>query len=138
MSEDGDIGALALLALGVGALFLANKRRPKPPRKDRSGEECDPLEEADGYICVAEDGDFILRPEAPKFLGFGLYPSREVVNSVLARLGFSDDLSDFQTFTSQTTRWSLRIDGIVDADTMSALKEAEELLEAGKWHKRNG
>ena len=136
MSKDGDIGALLVLALGIGALVLASKKKSKPPRKDRSGEVCDPLEEAEhGYICVAEDGDFILRPEASKFLGFGPYPNRETVNNVLARLGFSSSLSDFQTFISQTTKWSLRTDGVVDADTMYALQESEELLEAGKWHR---
>ena len=135
MSQNGDIGAFVVLALGVGALILASKKKPKPPREDRSGQGCDPLEEADGYICVSEEGDFILRPEAPKFLGFGPYPNREAVNEVLARLGFSNDLSEFQTFTSQTTRWNLRIDGVVDADTMRALEGAEELLEVGRWHK---
>ena len=136
MSKDGDIAAYVVLALGAGALLLANKRKSKHPRKDKSGEGCDPLEESEhGYICVAEDGDFILRPEAPKFLGFGPYPSREVVDGVLSRLGFSNNLVEFQTFISQTTKWNLRTDGIVDADTMSALKHSEELLEAGKWHK---
>jgi len=136
MNRDSDIGALAILALGIGALFLANKKKPKSQRKDRDGEICDPLEEPPhGYICVAEDGEFVLRHEAPKFLGFGPYPSREAVNKVLERLGFSDDLTEFQTYASQTSRWNLRTDGVVDADTMSALKEAEELLEAGKWHR---
>ncbi len=135
MSKD-DIVAYTVLALGAGALLLANKRKPKPPRKDKSGDGCDPLEEAEhGYICVSEDGDFILRPEAPKFLGFGPYPNRATVDEVLARLGFSNDLVEFQTFISQTTKWNLRTDGIIDADTMSALKYSEELLEAGKWHK---
>ena len=115
MSKDADIGAYVVLALGAAALLLANKRKPKHPRKDKSGEGCDPLEEAEhGYICVAEEGDFILRPEAPKFLGFGPYPSREAVDAVLDRLGLSNNLSEFQTFTSQTTRWSLRTDGVVD------------------------
>lgn len=136
MSKDGDIGALAILALGAGALFLSSRKKPKPPRKDLDGEICDPLEETPhGYICVAEDGDFILRREAPKFLGFGPYPNRATVDAVLERLGFSNDLIEFQTYASQTSKWNLRTDGIVDADTMSALKEAEELLEAGRWHK---
>lgn len=136
MSSDGDIGAYVILGLGIGALVLASRKKPKPARKDQAGEACDPLEETPhGYICVAEDGGFILRREAPKFLGFGPYPSRAVVDKVLAELGFSSDIGEFQTYMSQTTRWSLRTDGIIDADTIHALKEADELLAAGKWHK---
>ena len=136
MSSNSDIGAYVALAIGAGAILLANRRKVKLKRKDRTGDVCDPLEEApNGYICVSEDDDFVLRPEARKFLGFGSYPDRKAVDTTLARLGFSDDLTEFQTFISQTSRWNLRLDGVVDADTMAALAESEELLEAGKWRK---
>lgn len=134
MADKDDIGPALVLAFGAAALWWANRPKPVKKRKDRDGEACDPLGEVpDGYICVAEDGDFILRREAPKFLGFGPYPNQEAVDDVLKRLGMQD-LAEFQTFMSQTTRWSLRTDGVVDANTMRALKDAEELLAAGKWH----
>lgn len=135
MANTDDIGAYVVLAFGAGILWMASKPKPRPKRKDHDGEVCDPLEDPpDGYICVAEDGDFVLRREALKFLGFGPYPNRDAVDSVLKRLGMQD-LAEFQTFMSQTTRWSLRTDGVVDANSMKALKGAEELLEAGKWHR---
>lgn len=134
MTERDDIGAYVVLAFGAGLLWMANRPKPRPARKDRDGESCDPLQSPpDGYICVAENGDFVLRREAPKFLGFGPYPNRAAVDEVLSRLGMQN-LTEFQMFMSQTTRWNLRTDGVVDADTMQALQEAEELLEAGKWH----
>lgn len=133
MADRDDIGAYALLAFGVAALWVANKPKPRPKRADRSGESCDPLKESpDGYICVSEDGDFVLRKEQSKFLGYGPYPDRQAVDLVLAQLGMSD-LAEFQSFMSQTSRWDLRTDGVIDAATMDALKEAEELFEAGKW-----
>lgn len=132
--ERDDLGAYAILALGLGALWIVNRPKSKAKPKDRTGESCDPLSKPpNGYVCVTENGEFVLRKEEPKIVGFGPYPSQSAVDEVLNRLGMQS-LSEFQTFMSQTTRHALRTDGVADINTMNALKEAEELLEAGKWH----
>ncbi len=134
-ADRDDIGAYVVLAFGLGILWMANRPAPRPKRRDREGEMwCDPLTPPPiGYICVPEGNDFVLKKETPKILGYGPYPNQEVVDSVLNRLGMRS-LQEFQIFMSQTTRHALRTDGVADFETMTALKEAEELFEAGKWH----
>jgi len=84
---------------------------------------------------VAENDDFVLEEEAEQFLGFGPYRSRQDVDGVLEKLGFSNgDLEGFERYMSQTTPWDLSIDGQPDKQSMLALAEAQKLYDAGRWN----
>ena len=119
----------------MGLLYAATRKKERPKRKSRKGQACDPLQKPPhGYMCVAEGEGFVLEEEAEKFIGFGPYSSRQEVDHVLEKLGFSGgDLEGFERYMSQTTPWDLQIDGEPDKQSMLALAEAERLYDAGRW-----
>lgn len=133
--DSDDIGAYLVLFAGAGLLYAASRKKPKPKRKSRKGEECDPLEKSPhGYICVTDEDGFTLDEEAEKFLGFGPYASLSAVEEMLQNLGFpGGDLAGFQRYVSETSQWDLRTDGEIDKQTMLALADAEKLYDAGRW-----
>ncbi len=133
MNKD-DIVPFALLGAG---LFLLGKAAKKGPRKlkDRTGEACDPKDNAPyGYECGQVVGGWELMEEKGKFLGFGPYNNRDGVDTALSRLGFSGgNLKGFQMYMSLISEWDLRKDGQLDSETIVALEEAEGLLNRDEW-----
>lgn len=129
-----DIVPLALLGAGLLLLGKAAKRGPRK-LKDRSGEKCDPKESAPyGYECGQITGGWELRKEQEKFIGYGHYNNRAGIDEALLRLGFPDGyLKGFQVYMSAISEWELRTDGKLDSDTITALDEAEGLLDRGEW-----
>lgn len=134
MSALEDYGPLFLLGAGVLMIAHANK---KSPRKlvDRSGEKCAAGEEAPyGYECAQVVGGWELRPETKSFVGYGSFINRASVDSALVSLGFSyGDLEHFQNYMSMAYGWDLRKDGVVDSQSMKALREAVNMLSRDEW-----
>jgi len=129
----------ALLAVGVGSLYLATRPKKKKFREDRTGEICDPMDSPPlGYKCKSDDTakHFKLYPETKIRLGYQPFADKKDVDDTIEELGFfNGDVKSFQNFMSQTTKWDLRTDGVIDQETLKALKEAKELLSEGDWHK---
>jgi len=134
MSALEDYGPLLLLGAGVIMISVASK---KAPRKlpDLSGEKCDPKKDAPlGYECAQAIGGWELAPEIEQFVGYGPYVNRKTVDNTLAILGFEHgDLQHFQNYMSMAYGWELRKDGVVDAESMKALKEAENMSARNEW-----
>lgn len=135
MSYHDDIAPYLVLAGGLFALHLANKRKPREPGPDRAGEKCDPSGDAPhGYVCATDGKEFVLERPAQRFIGYSPYLNREQVDAALARLGFpGGDIKAFQIYMTQTSRHTLDEDGHPSPETMRALKYAEDRLHAGKW-----
>lgn len=135
MSYSDNIGPYFLLAIGLGALALASKKKPSVKLADRSGEICDPSQDQPhGYVCVTDGENFILARNARHFIGYSPYINREQVDSVLDQLGFPDgNLKAFQVHMTHTSKYTLREDGFPDAETMVALRFAQDQHSSGKW-----
>ena len=135
MSFSDEYGPFLILGAGLVMLSLATKRKPRV-HTDRSGETCVPGEDVpEGYECEwVDDGVFELRAERGNFVGYGPYPSRKAVDNALSSLGFPGaNLAGFQRHMTLISTHDLRQDGVVDRDTVLALKEAEGMLERGIW-----
>lgn len=134
MSLADDYGHFVLLGVGLAALAVASKRKPRK-LEDRTGEECDPDDPPPfGYECGQVRGGWALRPEREHFVGFGPYLNRGAVDEALASLGFpGGQLADFQRYMAQVYDRDLRQDGVVDGPSMRALVEAESMLARDEW-----
>lgn len=134
MSFRGEYGHFLLLGAGVLLLGMASRKKPRK-LENRSGEECDPKEDAPmGYQCGQVRGGWELRPEPEHFAGFGPYINRDAVDDALARLGFpGGNLGSFQSYMSMSYGRELRKDGVVDGDSMRALHDAEMMLVRDEW-----
>lgn len=135
MSDRGDIVPYLVLAGGLIALRMATKKKPREKTPDRSGEKCEPDSESPvGYVCSTDGKEFVLHPEAGRYIGYSPYINREQVDSVLEKLGFpGGDIEAFQIYMTQTSKYTLRQDGHPDPETMKALRHAENQLHASKW-----
>ena len=134
MSFSDEYGHFLLLGAGVAMLVIASQRKPRK-LEDRSGESCDPDESAPfGHECHQVDGDWKLRPGTRHFIGYGPYISRRNLDHALARLGFpGGNVAGFQAYMSSIYKHDVRKDGIIDGETVVAIREAEQMLDRGEW-----
>ena len=134
MSLRSEYAPFVLMGAGLLVLGLAGKRKPRKS-EDRAGEVCDPDEDAPaGYQCARTTDGWKLIGEQEHFTGFGPYINHNAVGEALASVGFPDgDLAGFQEYASLMHEKDLRNDGVIDRDTMFALREAEMMLSRGEW-----
>lgn len=134
MSFFEEYGHLVLLGAGVAMIGMATKRKPRKI-EDRTGEECDPEGDVPfGYQCGQVPGGWELRQEESRFHGYGPYINYESVVRALDSLGFpGGNLRGFQHYMSMAYARDLRKDGVVDGDSMRALRDAEQMLARDEW-----
>lgn len=135
MIDRDEIVPYLVLAGGLVALHLASKKKPREKSVDRAGEKCEPESEAPhGYVCTTDGKEFVLERNPQHFIGYSPYLNREQVDSALEKLGFpAGDIKSFQTYMTQTSKFTLQESGHADPETMKALKYAETQLAAGRW-----
>ena len=134
MSLRDDYAPFALMGAGLFVLGMASKRKPRKAQ-DRAGEPCNPDEPAPfGYQCGQAPGGWKLIEEQGHFTGFGPYINRDAVDDALLSVGFpGGNLAGFQGYTSLVYEKNLRTDGVIDRDSMFALREAEMMLSRDEW-----
>ena len=139
MSFMEDYGHFLLLGAGVVAIAAGSQRKTRKLEK-RAGEECDPNNPPpSGYQCGQIPGGWELMEESGHFTGFGSYINAEAVTDALESLGFPNgDLAGYQAYFSLVYEGELRRDGIVDKDSLVALKEGENMLAREEWSFPNG